>query len=219
MSMNQLAPQIEEIIYPESDGKPMADNTKQFDWITNIVQNLRTLFQHEKVFVAGDLLWYSVKGDNKKVKAPDAMVVFGRPKHHRGSYKQWLEDNIPPQVVFEILSPGNDDSEMEKKFQFYQTYQVEEYYLYDPDKNRLKGWIRGGNRLFPIVPMDGWISPRLKIRFERSDEELILYHPDGKRFTSHEEEAARAEEAEQRAIAAEAEIARLKALLAKNDDC
>jgi hypothetical protein len=90
------------------------------------------------------------------------------------------------------------------------------------------------------VPMDGWISPRLKIRFERSDEELILYHPDGKRFTSHEEEAARAEEAEQRVIsfarkakteeqkaeeaeqratAAEAEIARLKALLAKNDDC
>ena len=36
------------------------------------------------------------------------MVVFGRPKGRRGSYRQWEEDNIPPQVVFEILSPGNN---------------------------------------------------------------------------------------------------------------
>jgi Uma2 family endonuclease len=32
------------------------------------------------------------------------MVVFGRSKGDRGSYQQWKEDNIPPQVVFEILS-------------------------------------------------------------------------------------------------------------------
>ncbi len=32
------------------------------------------------------------------------MVVFGRPKGDRGSYKQWLENQIAPQVVFEILS-------------------------------------------------------------------------------------------------------------------
>ncbi len=39
--------------------------------------------------------------------APDVMVVFGRPKGRRGSYKQWQEDNIAPQVVFAILSPSN----------------------------------------------------------------------------------------------------------------
>ncbi|MDM8560336.1 Uma2 family endonuclease [Candidatus Parabeggiatoa sp. HSG14] len=171
----------------------------------------------KKWFVAGDLLWYPVEGNNKQIKTPDAMVVFGRTKYHRSSYKQWLEDDIAPQVVFEIRSPCNKDSEMEEKFQFYQNYQVEEYYLYDPDKGHLKGWIRGGNHLLSIVPMDGWISPRLGIRFERSGKELMLYHPDGKRFTSHEEETTRANVAEQQAEVAEAEITLLKALLAKKD--
>jgi Uma2 family endonuclease len=58
------------------------------------------------LFVAGDLLWYPVEGDNKLRQAPDVMVVFGRPKGDRGSYKPWEEDNIPPQVVFEILLPA-----------------------------------------------------------------------------------------------------------------
>ncbi len=40
------------------------------------------------------------------------MVAFGRPKGERGSYQQWKENNIPPQVVFEILSPGNTQTEM-----------------------------------------------------------------------------------------------------------
>jgi Uma2 family endonuclease len=49
----------------------------------------------------------SIEGDNKTCQAPDTMVVFGRPKGDRGSYKQWQEENIPPQVVFEFLSPSN----------------------------------------------------------------------------------------------------------------
>ncbi len=71
------------------------------------------------VFVAGDLLWYPVEGDNKTRQAPDVMVAFGRPKGERGSYQQWKENNIPPQVVFEILSPGNTPTEMTRKLLFY----------------------------------------------------------------------------------------------------
>ena len=238
MSMSQLAKQIdEEIIYPDSDGQPMADNTKQFDWINHIVSNLRTQYIHDpNVFIAGDLLWYPIEGDNKTRRAPDAMVAFGRPKGHRGSYKQWLEDNIAPQVVFEIRSPGNKNSEMEEKFQFYQDYQVEEYYLYDPDTGQLKGWIRGGGQLRPIVSMNGWKSQRLGIHFKLKDKELSLYHPNGKPFTTHDEEAKRAEEEakarqaekrradaeakarqveKQRAESAEAQLARLQSLLAQ----
>ena len=84
-----------EIIYPDSDGNPMADNTVQFRWITTIKANLDWLFtENEQVFVAGDLLWYPLEGNNKKRQAPDVMVVFGRPKGDRGSYQQWKEDNI-----------------------------------------------------------------------------------------------------------------------------
>ena len=129
--VQQIAPQTTpEIIYPDSDGQPMADNTKQFRWIVTIKENLEILFATSPdVFIAGDLLWYPVEGDNKIRKAPDILAVFGRPKGDRGSYKQWEEDNIPPQVVFEILSPGNNNTEMLRKLFFYQNYGVEEYYI------------------------------------------------------------------------------------------
>jgi hypothetical protein len=101
-----------EIAYPESDGKPMTDNTLQWDWMVKIVGELREVFAGQDVFVAGDLLWYPVKGDPKTVAAPDAMVAIGRPPGYRGSYKQWEEAGIAPQVVFEILTPGNSREEM-----------------------------------------------------------------------------------------------------------
>src|SRR6476469_8811523 len=117
----------QDIIYPDSDGQPMADNTKQFRVIVTTQGGLDALFQNDpNVFVAGDLLWYPVEGDNKTRVATDVMVAFGRPKGDRGSYQQWREDNIPPQVVFEILSPGNTIKEMSKKFRFYERYGVEE---------------------------------------------------------------------------------------------
>ena len=75
------------------------------------------------------------------------MVVFDRPKGKRRSYRQWQEDNIPPQVVFEILSYSNDTKEMERKLEFYDTYGVEEYYLYDPESFQLDGWLRQNNHL------------------------------------------------------------------------
>jgi Uma2 family endonuclease len=60
--------------------------------------------------------------------APDAMVAFGRPKGHRGSYMQWRGGGIAPQVVFEVLSPDNRAGELARKFQFYERFGVEEYY-------------------------------------------------------------------------------------------
>jgi Uma2 family endonuclease len=185
-----------EIIYPDSDGEPMSDNTKQFRWIVTIKENLEILFANNPdVFVAGDLLWYPVEGNNKLCQAPDAMVVFGRPKGDRGSYKQWEEDNIPPQVVFEILSPGNRTGKMTQKAIFYQVYGVEEYYIYDPDKIELSGFLRDGDLLEPIEQINGWISPRLGIRFELTQDSLEIYRPDGQKFLTSVELNQRAEDA------------------------
>ncbi len=104
--MSTGTPKDTEIVYPESDGKPMADNTLQWDWMVKIVGELRGLFAGQDVLVAGDLFWYPVQGNPKAVIAPDALVVFGRPPGYRGSYKQWEEGGIAPQVVFEVLSPN-----------------------------------------------------------------------------------------------------------------
>ncbi len=186
------------IIYPDSDGQPMADNTKQFRWIVTIKENLEILFANNPdVFIAGDLLWYPVSGNNKIRKAPDVMVIFGRPKGDRGFYKQWEEENIAPQVVFEILSPGNTFKEMLEKLQFYQEYGVQEYYIYDPDKIELTGLENKNNRLEIIDPINNWISPLLKIKFEVTTETLKIYYPDGRKFmTTLELEEIRKKERE-----------------------
>lgn len=201
------------IRYPESDGQPMADNTLQFQWIVLIKENLATLFrEREDVFVAGDLLWYPVEGQPRICRAPDTMVVLGRPKGYRGSYKQWEEDGLAPQVVFEVRSPANGFKEMLEKLAFYEAYAVEEYYTYDPDpeRNDLTGFQRQGERLRPIDEMNGWVSPRLGIRFDMSGAELRIFAPDGTPFRSHEEieqerkaEQVARQQAEQRAMQAE----------------
>ena len=175
----------QKIIYPDSDGQPMADNTKQFRWIVLIKENLELLFANDpNVFVAGDLLWYPVEGHPEIRVAPDAMVVLGRPKGDRGSYRQWEEDKIPPQVVFEILSPGNRVKEMTRKLQFYERYGVEEYYIYDPDDNELEGLHRREGNLQLVEEINGWISPNLGIQFTLTSETLEIYRPDGRKFLS-----------------------------------
>lgn len=218
-SSSPVQPQIE---YPDSDGMPMSDNTLQFKWIVVIKEGTEALFRfNPNVFVAGDLLWYPVEGQVKIRIAPDTMVVFGRPKGYRGSYKQWVEDGIPPQVVFEVLSPGNTSSEMELKLAFYERYGVEEYYIYDPDDGGLWGYLRSGKALKSVPRMAGHVSPRLGVRFEpgRGSDNLTILGPDGEPFRTYTEvidqrDAARrrADEAENRLSAAER---RAEALAAK----
>ena len=189
-----------QLVYPDSDGQPMADNTQQFRWIVLLKENLECLFAEDpQVFVAGDLLWYPVEGHPDIRVAPDAMVVVGRPKGDRGSYRQWEEGGVGPQVVFEVLSPGNTLKEMAKKQQFYDRYGVEEYYLYDPDRKDLTGFQRVNGQLEVIEEMAGWTSPRLGIVFALTDVDLEIYYPDGRRFLTTVELAQQAEQEKQRA--------------------
>ena len=209
MSTTVTPSQRPEIEYPDCDGQPMSDNTLQFKWIVTIKEGLEALFRNNPdVFVAGDLLWYAEEGKPKIRTAPDAMVVFGRPKGYRGSYKQWVEGGIAPQVVFEVLSPGNRQSEIIRKFRFYERYGVEEYYVYDPDNGDLAGWLRGDSGLEDVAEMNGYISPRLSVRFEPGEgsDRLRIIAPDGQPFLTYvelveawEAERLRAQAADQRA--------------------
>ncbi|MFN6069620.1 MAG: Uma2 family endonuclease, partial [Pseudanabaena sp.] len=153
-----------------------------------------------------------VEGSPEIRVAPDVMVAFDRPKGDRGSYKQWLEGNIAPQVVFEILSPGNRLKEMTKKLQFYDRHGVEEYYIYDPESNDLHGLYRQDKRLNIIEDINNWTSPRLQIRFTLTEETLEIYRPDGQKFLTTLELSQRFEQEHQRA---EQEYQRAERLLAQ----
>lgn len=178
----------QEIIYPSSDGKPMAESTIQYKLIVKIKEGCESLFKDDpNVFVAADLLWYPVEGRPDISQAPDVMVVFGRPKGDRLSYIQYREDNITPQVVFEIRSHNDSQTKMNQKLSFYHRYGVEEYYVYDPQRNELEGLQIINRSLEVIEPIEGWVSPRLGVRFELGSEGLEIYRPDGEKFLSYAE--------------------------------
>ncbi len=174
--------------YPSSDGEPMAETTLHFRWIVKIKENLEILTTGKDIFVAGDLLWYPVQGHTNICKAPDAMVAIGRPKGDRLSYLQWHEDNVAPQVVFEVYSKSNRRRKnKENLLEFYQKYGVEEFYSYDPVKNEFVVHVRQGDKLTRLEGLQKWVSPLLNIRFEWSDKRFEIYHPSGRHFVSFEE--------------------------------
>ena len=195
-------PRSAAIEYPDSDGRPMAENTLQFEWIVTLKGGVEALYRDDpNVFVAGDLLWYPVEGKPTLRTAPDVMVVFGRPKGYRGSYQQWNEGGIAPQVVFEVLSPGNRAGEMERKFQIYDRQGVQEYYIYDPERGDLVGWRRVDDGLELIPEMMGFVSHWLKIRFEPGEgpNNLKIIGLDGRPFATYLELVERAEAEHKRA--------------------
>ncbi len=195
--------------YPCSDGEPMSDNTLQYQWIVTIQGGLDRELPD---FVAGNILWYPVEGQPKIRIGPDVLVALGRPKGHRSSYLQWLEDNVVPQVVWEVLSPSNTARELHNKLMFYDEYGVKEFYQVDPKEGWVQGWQREGERLVAIRNMNGWQSPLLGIRFEMS-EELRLIHRDGRPFLTFQELAESEETHRQQAKEAQkgAEEARQRA--------
>ena len=115
-----------------------------------------------------------------------------------------------------MLSPANSLKEMADKRAFYDTYGVEEYYVYDPSANTLEVWLRQDGRLGRVSHLKGWTSPRLGIRFALSGETLEIFDPQGRPFLTTVElatrlrrETARAEREHERA---ERLAARLRAL-------
>jgi len=196
-----------EVVYPDSDGQPMADNTEQFEWIVRLQGNLDWIRPDD--FVGGDLLWYPVQGHPEIRVAPDTLVAPGRPKGYRGSYIQHREGGVPPKVVFEVLSPGNTPREMARKAVFYQQYGVDEFIIIDPEAQDGTAFVRSeGGRFEPTDTLDGWTSPFLGIRFQREDGRLVVYRPDGTPFKNLAEVEAEAAEAKRLAAEAEAQAKR-----------
>ncbi|WP_165226483.1 Uma2 family endonuclease [Aquisphaera insulae] len=224
MSTISRPTQVLEVVYPDSDGRPMADNTIQYRWIVLIKEGLEYAFRdRDDVFIAGDLLWYPVEGDRNNCMAPDVLVALGRPKGDRGSYRQWVEGGTAPQVVFEVHSPSNTPAEMRRKLRYYDRYGVREYYYYDPEAGKLSGWQRDDEpgRLRRIARMNGFRSPLLGIRFENGAgrEALTIFGPDGKPFLpplkSAEQRDAAIAQAQAEREKAQAERERAERLAAK----
>jgi Uma2 family endonuclease len=181
--------------YPDSDGKPMADNTVQFRWIMMLYTHLAAQYRKdENIFVAGDHLIYPVEGDSKLRQAPDVYVAYGRPKGDRGSYRVWEEGGIFPQVIFEVWSPNNRYAEMQDKFAFYEKYGAEEYYILYPEfPMHAEAFRREGDKLVRVVEVNGYVSPQTSLRFALETGHLTVFGSDNHPLRTAEEFAAERE--------------------------
>ena len=119
----------EDVLYPWSDGEPMADNMWQADAIMEATGDLRAA--RPDALVAAAILVYPERGNNRNRISPDVLVAFGLGTHNRMSYLVWQEGK-PPDWVLEVASPLKEKDDRGFKREYYATMGVPEYWLFDP---------------------------------------------------------------------------------------
>ena len=242
-----LAPLPFELVY--EDGVPL-----ESEWHTFELPLLRELIQQALVergrtdfYVGANLfVYYSVeqardvaqevmKGlPERAFRGPDVFCVIGvDPDRERKSWIAWEEGGRLPDVIFEMLSPSTAKKDRTEKRDLYaRVFRTPEYFLYEPETQKLEG-LRLADRFYqPIQPDENgrlwseqlgafvglWQGPpplpgRLAVH-----NWVRLFHPDGSLvLTRAEAERQRAEAERQRADMAESELARLRALLEERD--
>jgi Uma2 family endonuclease len=224
-------PLRQDIIYPESDGQPMAESDLHREEMVDLIAGLQRRYRETPdVYVAGNLFFYFVRGDPRSVVAPDVFLVQGVPKVRRKIYKLWDEGRVPS-LVIEVTSESTCDEDLFKKKRIYEQLGVEEYFLHDPLGDYLSPRLQGHRlvrgRYEPLSPAsDGSLLSRatgltlkvegLKLRLIdiASGEPLPWVEELDIRALKAEEraeiEAAARHAAEERVRGLEAELARLR---------
>ena len=225
--MSVSAPPPAAIDYPESDGRPMAENDWQLAVIVYAVGALKARFANRPdVYVSGDLIVYHEEGNPQASVVPDVFVVFGAESRMRRVYKLWEEPKAPD-FVLEVASPSTWKDDEGPKRELYERLGVREYFQHDPTgehlPSRLQGrrLVRGAYKPLPAVPsLDGTLllyseTLELELLANRSGKLRFRDPLTGKLLPGPEEfEAALEREAAARRTA-EARVAELEALLGR----
>lgn len=152
-------PPPEEIDYPESDGKPMAETDAHRDDLAEIIFTLQRFFDpRSDVYVSGNLFLYYEKGNPSACKAPDIFVVFGVANEQRRTYRLW-EEGTAPTVAIELTSKSTRDEDQNVKPNIYANLGIEYLFLYDVLGEYLEPPLQG-LRLVPGGPHISLAGPR-----------------------------------------------------------
>lgn len=188
----------EEIFYPESDGKPMAETDVHREIINYLIKALQQFFEESEVYVSGNLMLYYEEGEPRKSVSPDVMICLGVRKAERRVYRLWEEKQFP-QVIFEISSRGTWKEDLQKKYFLYQQLGLKEYYIFDPEydylENGLIAYHLKDGELQEVETMKGGaFSPTLGLEVVDTGETLRLFNPETRTFLPTVEELARESE-------------------------
>ena len=158
----------DKIVYPESDGQPIAESDATRDYLFYSVEALRLYFKSRgSVYVSGNLFVYYEEGNPKAVISPDVFVVFGVSHRKRRSYKAWQEVNKLPSFILEIASKTTKKQDQENKPKLYASLGVQEYFQYDPTADYLNPQLQGARLV------DGIYEP---LPVEHTSDEIPFIH-------------------------------------------
>lgn len=220
----------------DNDGVPL-----ETDWHRLEITLLNdTVQQHmgerRDYFAGGNMFIYFSREQarNKDYRGPDFFFVkntaLEKPRRY---WAVWEERGQYPDLIIELASPSTIKEDRTFKKEIYEKkFQTAEYFIYDPDNDVLEGYRLGQGGYEPKKPNEhGWLwcaeldlwlgkwsgsylgKPYTYLRWYDADGTLI---PTGEEAQSEraERERERAEVWSKRADDAEAELGRLRALLA-----
>ena len=211
------------LVYPESDGEPMAETGRHVRLLLDMIEMIDWHFRDiSDVHVCGNMFLYYEEGNPRKVISPDVFMVRGVSKKDLRTYKTW-EQQPYLDFVLELASPSTYTKDFnEKKTIYEKILRVKEYYIYDP-YGEIHPYFIGfrlvGDAYQEIAFVDGRLpSETLGLELGERDGVLRLYDPvkdmwfgPGRERLAEAE--TRASEAASRAQHAEAELEKLRAAL------
>jgi len=141
MPKNAIAP-TDTIVYPSSDGEPLAESYDHLYAILTTLEVLRQYLSDRRATVLANQYLYYASGFPKLRVAPDVMAIFDVEPGGRDNYKIW-EEGQTPKVIFEMTSPGTREEDITRKKDLYEQLDVLEYWLFDPKGEWIEEKLRG----------------------------------------------------------------------------
>lgn len=208
------------IVYPSSDGQPVAETYVHVYALLVTLEVLRQYLRGRRATVLGNQFLYYAESFPKLRVAPDVMVIFDVEPGGRDNYKIWEEKQVPA-VIFEITSKGTKTEDLTEKKVLYERLGVQEYWLFDPKGEWIKSQLRGYRLEEGYRQITDSRSQPLQLRLQVEGNLIGFYREDtGEKLLIPQELAEALEQErfarEQERLVreqAEAEVARLKARL------
>ena len=206
--------------YPSSDGEPVAETYDHFYAIAILLEMLRQYLTGRQATVLGNQYLYYAQGLPRMRVAPDVMVIFDVAAGGRDNYKIWEEGQVPA-VIFEITSKGTQSVDTGFKRDLYAQMGVQEYWLFDPKNEWVKGQLQGYrlNDDQEYVRINDGQSLVLGLRLSIEDKKIALHRLDnGEKLPFPSELAEQVAQERQAKLAAEQSKQELEGLLQRYRD-